>query len=102
MSTVDLIEKFCSTLDTKYLEKIPKEYQVLFQRSSLKALEKKNANKKVARKVLQYFNLNEDGTREIPSENALEDVDLNISKDTYYIKIYNKLYKNYPNVLSPE
>ena len=63
MSTVDLIEKFCSTLNTKYLEKIPKEYQVLFQKSSVQALQKKNTNKKIARKVLQYFNLNEDGTR---------------------------------------
>lgn len=63
MSTVGLIEKFCSTLNTKYLAKIPKEYQVLFQKSSVKALQKKNTNKKVARKVLQYFNLNDDGTR---------------------------------------
>lgn len=42
MSTVDLIEKFCSTLNTKYLVKIPKEYQVLFQRSSVKVLEKES------------------------------------------------------------
>jgi hypothetical protein len=62
MSTVNLIEKFCSTLDTKYLEKIPKEYQVLFQKSSVKALEKNNTNNTVANKVLQYFNLKEDGT----------------------------------------
>lgn len=63
MSTVDLIEKFCSSLDTKYLKNLPKEYQVLFQKSSVIALKKKNTNKKVAQKVLKYFNLNDDGTR---------------------------------------
>jgi superfamily II DNA or RNA helicase len=63
MSTVKLIEKFCSTLNTKYLARIPKEYQEYFKYSSVKALDKNNTNKKVALKVLQYFNLNDDGTR---------------------------------------
>jgi superfamily II DNA or RNA helicase len=63
MSTVELIENFCTTLNTKYLEKIPKEYQILLQKLSVKALKKKNTNKKVAEKVLEYFNVNNNGSR---------------------------------------
>lgn len=63
MSAEQLIEKFCDTLDTKYLAKLQKEYQIMFQKSSVRAMKEKKANKKVAKKVLQYFNLNEDGTR---------------------------------------
>lgn len=63
MSVFYLIENFCSSLNTKYLEKLPKEYQVFFQKMSIIALKKKNANKNIARVVLKYFNLNEDGTR---------------------------------------
>ena len=35
----------------------------MFQKSSVKALRKKNTNKKMAKIVLTYFNLNEDGSR---------------------------------------
>ena len=63
MSIINTIEKFCSTLNTKYLERIPKEYQVFFQKTSVKALQTKGTNKEIARKVLKHFNLNNDGTR---------------------------------------
>ena len=72
MSAVELIEKFCDTLNTKYLAKIPKEYQILFQQSSAKALSMKKGNKKVAKKVLRYFNLNDDGSRKFDKIGSLD------------------------------
>lgn len=63
MSTEQLIQKFCDTENVKYLARLPKEYQVLFQKSSAVAMKKKNTNKKISRIVLKYFNLNMDGTR---------------------------------------
>jgi hypothetical protein len=63
MSTIELIKKFCTTLNTKYLTKLPKEYQIYFQKSSAYALTKNNTNKKIARVVLEYYNLNDDGSR---------------------------------------
>jgi superfamily II DNA or RNA helicase len=70
--SVVLIEKFCSTLNTKYLEKLPKEYQILFQKSSIKVLKLKKGNKKVAKKVLEYFNLNDDGTRKFTTKSSVD------------------------------
>lgn len=63
MSTEQLIQKFCDTENVKYLARLPKEYQVMFQKSSAVTMKKKNTNKKMARIVLKYFNLNMDGTR---------------------------------------
>jgi hypothetical protein len=63
MSTEQLIQKFCDTENVKYLARLPKEYQVMFQKSSAVTMKKKNTNKKIARIVLKYFNMNMDGTR---------------------------------------
>ena len=63
MSSEKYIKKFCDTKNVKYLEKLPKEYQVLFQKYSALALKEKKSNKKIANIVLKHFNLNSDGTR---------------------------------------
>lgn len=41
MSAEKLIKKFCDTENVKYIAKLSKEYQVLFQKSSVIALKKK-------------------------------------------------------------
>lgn len=68
------IENFCDTKDVKYLEKLPKEYQVIFKKYSVIALKEKNSNKEIANIVLKYFNLNSDGKKKfikpISRENA--------------------------------
>ena len=49
------IKKFCDTENVKYLEKLPKEYQVFFQKYSALALKEKKSNKKIANIVLKHF-----------------------------------------------
>ena len=46
MSFEEDIKKFCDTENVKYLEKLPKEYKVLFQKYAALALKEKNSNKK--------------------------------------------------------
>ena len=63
MSNLKNIKNFCDTLDTSNLSNLSKEYQILFQKSSVQALNETNTNKKIAKIVLKHFNLNEDGSR---------------------------------------
>ena len=80
MSYEEHIKKFCDTENVKYLEKLPKEYQVLFQKYSALALEEKNSNKKIANIVLKYFNLNSDGTRKFIKPGSLENAEIELSR----------------------
>ena len=63
MNSIKQIKKFYKTLNTKYLENIDKETQVYFYMYSKLA----NVDNKIAKKVLQYYNFNEDGTRKFKS-----------------------------------
>ena len=61
----ELLKKFCETSDISYLEKLPKEYKVLFRDTSVKALQsnKQTANKKLANIILAHFNRLPNGKR---------------------------------------
>ena len=62
-TNVNIIRKFCETSDIYYLEQLPKEYQLLFQKASVAALNKENANKKLANIILNHFKIHPDGKR---------------------------------------
>ena len=63
MNSIELIKRFCDTLDTKYLGKLPKEYQVFFQKTAESIKQRRGALK-----VLRFFDLNDDGSRKFTGD----------------------------------
>lgn len=63
MTNVSIIKKFCKSGNTRLLKNLDKVYAVLFQKLCLYSLSMKNTNKTIAKKVLEYYGIDENGNR---------------------------------------
>jgi hypothetical protein len=63
MENLELIHKYCKSRNTKYLDKLDRSYAVLFQKLALYSLTKPNTNQEIAKEVLKYYNIDEQGQR---------------------------------------
>ena len=74
------IKKFCETEDFNYLDKLKRSVKLFFQKMCIKALRVKGDNKKIAKKVLDYYNLNEYGVNKDLKQKNIKEIEGNLAK----------------------
>jgi len=82
MTNVEIIKKYCSTLDHKYLKELDKSHAVLFQKLCVYALKKPGTNKRISNSVLKYYDLDSDGKRITLKKKPIKKVETHVSKMT--------------------
>lgn len=82
MDNVNLIKNFCNDLNTSHLDRLEPEHSVLLQRIALHCVQTGKGKQNIAKKVLKYYNLSEDGTRTNLKEVPRKKVEGNVNNMT--------------------
>jgi hypothetical protein len=82
MTNVEIIKKYCTTLDSDYLKELDQAHAVLFQKLCVYALTIDGTNKNIARSVLVYYEMDEKGKSKILKKKPLKKIEDQISNLT--------------------
>ena len=63
MSDLTIIQSYCKNGDTRQLQNLSRNHEIMFQQLCIYVLKKSEGNKKLARNFLSYYGLDEEGNR---------------------------------------